>query len=83
MLRRSVALNDRTKEVFGALNELVRAPTTNQALRGLTRTVGIMNPLVRFLGPYQTVCNGWNYLFTYPWASTSPRPTRRAPPSAP
>ena len=65
VLRRSVALNDRTKEVFGALNELVRAPTTNQALRGLTRTVGIMNPLVRFLGPYQTVCNGWNYLFTY------------------
>jgi hypothetical protein len=24
-----------------------------------------MNPLVRFVGPYQTVCNGWNYLFTY------------------
>jgi virulence factor Mce-like protein len=65
VLRRSVALNERTKDVFGALNDLVRAPTTNQALRGLTRTVGIMNPLVRFLGPYQTVCNGWNYLFTY------------------
>jgi virulence factor Mce-like protein len=65
VLRRSVALNDRTKDALGALNDLVRAPTTNQALRGLTRTVGIMNPLVRFVGPYQTVCNGWNYLFTY------------------
>ena len=65
VLRRSVALNERTKDVFVALNELVRAPTTNQALRGLTRTVGIMNPLVRFLGPYQTVCNYWNYFWTY------------------
>jgi virulence factor Mce-like protein len=65
VLRRSVALNQRTEEVLGALNDLVRAPTTDQALRGLTRTVGIMNPLVRFLGPYQTVCNGWNYFWTY------------------
>jgi hypothetical protein len=65
VLERSVALNERTEEVLGALNELVRAPTTNQALRGLTRTVGILNPLVRFLGPYQTVCNGWNYFWTY------------------
>jgi phospholipid/cholesterol/gamma-HCH transport system substrate-binding protein len=65
VLRRSVALNDRTKDVLFALNDLVRTPTTNQALRGLTRTVGILNPLVRFLGPYQTVCNGWNYFWTY------------------
>jgi virulence factor Mce-like protein len=65
VLRRSVALNERTKDVLGALNDLVRQPTTNQALRGLTRTVGILNPLVRFLGPYQTVCNGWNYFWTY------------------
>ncbi len=65
VLRKSVSLNDRTKEVLGALNDLVRDPTTNQALRGLTRTVGILNPLVRFLGPYQTVCNGWNYFWTY------------------
>jgi virulence factor Mce-like protein len=64
VLRRSVALNERTQEVFIALNELVRAPTTNQALRGLTRTVGIMNPLVRYLGPFQTVCNYWNYFWT-------------------
>ncbi|MDX6651200.1 MAG: phospholipid/cholesterol/gamma-HCH transport system substrate-binding protein [Solirubrobacteraceae bacterium] len=64
-LRRSVELNQRTGEVLGALNELVRAPETNMALRGFTRTVGILNPLIRFLGPYQTVCNGWNYFWTY------------------
>jgi phospholipid/cholesterol/gamma-HCH transport system substrate-binding protein len=27
--------------------------------------VGILNPVVRFLGPYQTVCNYWNYQWTY------------------
>jgi phospholipid/cholesterol/gamma-HCH transport system substrate-binding protein len=63
VLRRTVELNERTGEVLGALNELVSAPETNQALRGLTRTVGVLNPLVRFLGPYQTVCNNWNYFW--------------------
>jgi virulence factor Mce-like protein len=64
-LRRSVILNQGTGEVLSALNELVRAPETNAALRGLSRTAGILNPLVRFLGPYQTVCNNWNYFWTY------------------
>ena len=65
VLRRTVALNRRTGEVLAALGDLVRAPETNRALRGLTRTVGILNPLVRFAGPYQTVCNSWNYFWTY------------------
>ena len=64
-LRRSVALNERTGEVLEALRDLARAPETNQALRGFTRTVGVLNPLVRFLGPYQTVCNNWNYFWYY------------------
>ena len=34
------------------------------ALRGLTATVATLNPTVRFLGPYQTVCNYWNYFWT-------------------
>ncbi|MDQ6914427.1 MAG: MlaD family protein, partial [Actinomycetota bacterium] len=65
ILRRSVALNQRTREVFVALRDLVRAPTTNAAITGLSETVGVLNPLVRFLGPYQTVCNYWNYMWTY------------------
>jgi len=60
VIRRTVGLNQRTGEVLAELRDLARAPETNQALRGFTRTVGILNPLVRFLGPYQTVCNGWN-----------------------
>jgi virulence factor Mce-like protein len=65
VLRRSVGLNRRTASAFTALRDLVRAPTTNAALTGLAETVGVLNPLVRFLGPYQTVCNGWNYFWTF------------------
>jgi virulence factor Mce-like protein len=64
-LRRSVALNQRTRAVLVALRDLVRAPTTNAALTGLTETVAVLNPVVRFLGPYQTVCDNWNYWWTY------------------
>ena len=65
VLRRTVALNERTRVAFVALRDLVRAPTTNAALVGLAETVGVLNPLVRFLGPYQTVCDYWNYFWTF------------------
>jgi virulence factor Mce-like protein len=65
VLRRSVGLNRRSREVFVALRDLVQAPGTNAALTGLGATVGIVNPLVRFLGPYQTVCNYWNYFWDF------------------
>jgi len=65
VLRRSVELNDKLQEVLRALRDLVEDPATNQALRGLTVTVNTLNPTLRFLGPYQTVCNGWNYLWTF------------------
>ena len=65
VLRRTPQLNARTRETLKALKGLAQAPTTNMALRALTDTVGILNPLIRFLGPYQTVCNGFGYQFTY------------------
>ncbi|MFL5333980.1 MAG: hypothetical protein ACJ8H8_12560, partial [Geminicoccaceae bacterium] len=65
VLRRSVGLNRRTQSAFVALRDLVSAPTTNAAISGLAETVGVLNPLVRFLGPYQTVCNYWNYFWTF------------------
>ena len=37
----------------------------NGALRGLTATVGTLQPQLRFLGPYVTVCNDWNYFWTF------------------
>src|SRR5215210_2836244 len=65
VLRRTPELNAQTRDTLVSLKDLAETPTTNMALRALTDTVGILNPLVRFLGPFQTVCNYWNYEFTY------------------
>jgi virulence factor Mce-like protein len=59
-----VDTNKRLGRAFAALDSLASAPTTPLALRGLTATVDTLNPTVRFLGPYQTVCNYWNYFWT-------------------
>jgi phospholipid/cholesterol/gamma-HCH transport system substrate-binding protein len=63
--RRSVALNDALDGSLGALEDLVKAPTTVGSLRGLTATVGTLQPQVRFLGPFVTVCNSWNQFWTF------------------
>jgi virulence factor Mce-like protein len=64
-LRRSTELNDDLRDALGALRDLAAAPTTNMALRALTATVGTLNPTLRYLGPYVTVCNFWNYFWTF------------------
>jgi virulence factor Mce-like protein len=64
-LARTPALNARLQQVFTALERLALAPGTNAALIGLTSTVDTLNPMVRYLGPFQTVCDGWNYWWTY------------------
>jgi hypothetical protein len=40
-------------------------PATGIALRGLTATSTTLKPQLRYLGPYQTVCNYWNYFITF------------------
>jgi len=65
VLRRSVALNEQLQDAMGALRDLALAPATNGALRGLTATVTTLNPTLRFLGPYVTVCNSWNIFWTF------------------
>jgi hypothetical protein len=64
-LRRTPSLNSRLQGVMNALRNLSRAPGTNVALNALTDTVGTLNPMVRYLGPYQTVCDYWNYWWTF------------------
>ena len=64
VLRRSVTLNEDLQRAMRALRDLATAPTTNAALRGLTSTVATLNPMLKFLGPYQTVCNYWTYDWT-------------------
>ena len=65
MQERSVKLNDELRKTLGTVKDVAEAPGTNAALRGLTATVTTLNPQLRFYGPYVTVCNSWNYFFTY------------------
>jgi ABC-type transporter Mla subunit MlaD len=65
VLRRSPSLNNNLKDVLTSLRDLVRDPGVNSGLRGLVATVTTLNPQLRFYGPYQTVCDFWNYFWTY------------------
>ncbi|HEY3019583.1 MAG TPA: MlaD family protein [Solirubrobacteraceae bacterium] len=62
--RRSVELNADLQQALGALRDLATAPTTNAALGGLIDTVSTLQPTLRYLGPFVTVCNYWNYFWT-------------------
>jgi hypothetical protein len=64
-LARTPVLNANLQQVMTALKTLSQAPGTNVAVNALTSTVNTLNPMVRYLGPYQTVCDGWNYFWTY------------------
>jgi virulence factor Mce-like protein len=63
--RRSTELYGRLQDAMGALQRLSEAPTTAGALRGLTATVTTLQPQLRYLGPYITVCNTWNLFWTF------------------
>ena len=63
--RRSVQLSGGLQGSLGALEDVVKAPTTLGALRGLTATVDTLQPQLRFLGPYVTVCNYWTTFWTF------------------
>ena len=63
--QRLPTLNEEARRTLVTVRELAEAPGTNAALRGLTATVQTLNPQLRFYGPYVTVCNSFNYFFTY------------------
>ncbi|MBA3327699.1 MAG: MCE family protein [Solirubrobacterales bacterium] len=65
VVRRSVGLNDDLQGTLRALRDLTDAPTTDTALRALTATVTTLQPQLRYLGPYVTVCNYWNTFWTF------------------
>jgi virulence factor Mce-like protein len=48
-----------------ALRDLAKSPTTDLALAGLTSTMQTLNPTLRYVGPYVTVCNYFNYWWTF------------------
>ena len=63
-LRQTPILNQKLQVMMNALKALARDPGTNIALNALTATVNTLNPMMRFLGPYQSVCNDWNYAWS-------------------
>ena len=63
VLPRTPALNANLERVLAALKSLALDPGTNVAVNGLTSTVTTLNPMIRYLGPFVTVCNEWNYLW--------------------
>jgi virulence factor Mce-like protein len=64
-LGRTPVLNRGLQHVMVSLRNLALSPGTNIALNGLTSTVDTLNPMMRYLGPYVTVCNYFNYFWTY------------------
>jgi hypothetical protein len=46
---------------MGALRELAEAPQSTGGIRAAADTVNTLNPQLRYYGPFQTVCNYWNY----------------------
>ena len=63
--RRTPVLYSNLQQAMDALKNLAQSPTTNAALRGLTATVTTLQPQLRFLGPWITVCNDWSWFWTF------------------
>jgi virulence factor Mce-like protein len=65
VLGRTPPLDRELQQVMTALKHLAEAPGTNIAVNALAATVKTLNPVIRYLGPFQTVCDDWNYWWTY------------------
>jgi virulence factor Mce-like protein len=65
VLPRTVALDLRLRSALNELRVLAQTPGTNIAINGLGATVQTLDPMLRYLGPFVTVCNDWNYWWTY------------------
>jgi virulence factor Mce-like protein len=60
-LPRTPEMSRELQNVLAALGALTRDPGTNVAVNGVASTVTTLNPMLRYLGPYVTVCNGFDY----------------------
>jgi hypothetical protein len=63
VLPQTVTLDSNTAEVFRALDDLVRSPSTGLALGDLRDALGVLKPLINYVAPHQTVCNYATYFF--------------------
>jgi len=65
VLKRTVGMNRRLKGALKELLQLVQQPSTRTSLVRLRETFETADPLLRFVAPSQTVCNHFNYWFTF------------------
>ncbi len=65
VLARSPAMNQRLEAALLELDRLVAQPTTRISLQRLGDTFDVAAPLSKYVVPAQTVCNYFNYYFTY------------------
>ncbi len=65
VLRRSTEMNRNLRGALKALNRVVSQPTTKLTLQRLGETFDAAKPLAKWVAPAQTVCNYWNYWFTF------------------
>jgi ABC-type transporter Mla subunit MlaD len=65
VLAKTPPMNRRLRHVFDALKTLVQDPNTKISLTRLKTTFDQASPLAQYVAPMQTVCNYWNYWFTY------------------
>jgi len=65
VLESSPPVNRLLREALSELRQLVEQPSTRVTLMRLADTFSEATPLVRYVAPAQTVCNYWNYWFTY------------------
>jgi virulence factor Mce-like protein len=63
VLPRTPQMSQELRAVLTTLRSLAEDPATDAAVKGAGVTVNTVNPLLRYLGPYVTVCNAWNYLW--------------------
>ena len=65
MLRNTPPVNAKLGQVFVQLRSLVQQPQTKTSLLRLRETFNQAAPAATFIAPFQTVCNYWNYWFTW------------------
>jgi virulence factor Mce-like protein len=64
VLKRTPVMNNLTGDVFKALDDLAKDPSTLLAFKDLRGTFQVLRPLAEYVAPFNTVCNDGNAFFT-------------------
>jgi virulence factor Mce-like protein len=65
VVARTPPVNAKLGQAFTELRSLVRQPQTKTTLLRLRETFNQAAPAATYIAPYQTVCNYWNYFWTW------------------